>query len=167
MPRIHFLNVDLDIESRGPLTPLVNALGEHTILLHQGRDRGMHHAAFELRSSHRGPDGIIRGFCTLLERLPETAVAAWRDATTRTFDIGYECGSRPRSFRSIVRAGTIRRVAELDAQIVVTIYPPHEDISDTAAPLTTARPAPLPPGRSGIHSAPAPSGTAGGRRVRS
>ena len=125
MPDIRYLNVDLDLESRTTLAPIVEAFGEDVVVLHQSTSRELFTASFEVAGSGCSGDaeGAINSLCLLVENLPADARRLWDECCTRVFDIGYESGDSPRSFRSILHPATVIRMAALGAAIVITIYP--------------------------------------------
>lgn len=125
MSQIIFLNVDLEVESREPLDPLVKALGDDVLVMYNGACRGHFLAAFELATGDGGGvEETMDRFCSLLEHLGKRGRAAWRGAMIRTFDIGFESGTEPSHFRAIIHPATMKRIAKLDAALIVTIYPP-------------------------------------------
>ncbi|MEM1445790.1 MAG: hypothetical protein AAGF84_07040 [Planctomycetota bacterium] len=127
MSNIRYLNVDLDIESREPLEALIADLGEEVDVLYHGQSRGLHEASFELPGITADAESTITEFCTLLFNLGPEAMGVWERAVSRTFDIGFESGDAPRSFRAIIHPDTVRNVADLNAAVIVTIYPRSED----------------------------------------
>jgi len=120
---VKYLNTDLEIESKGDLSKIVEEFGEDVFVLHHGEMRGYQHASFEIAGSSSGADEIINSFCTLVEGLPKEVRETWDGCCSRVLDIGYESGTSPRNFRSEIRASTIQRVAEIGLGIVITIYP--------------------------------------------
>ena len=122
--KIHFLNVDLEIESHQNLQPIVEDFGDEAVTLYSGQAQGHYVATFEAPHT-ADADSIISYFCALIKTLDADAKALWETAFTKVFDIGYESGTEPRSYRSEIRAETIEQVASLGASLRVTIYPPH------------------------------------------
>ena len=122
---IQYLNTDLEIESVNDLSLIVEDFGEDVMVHHHGEINGYQHASFSFSGAgmYVGADGAINAFCSLIENLSEEARKVWNGCCTRVFDIGYDSGSTPRSFRSEVRASTIQRAAAVGASIAVTIYP--------------------------------------------
>lgn len=120
----HYLNTDLLIESKSDLSRIVQEFGDDVSVLYHGETRGYQHASFEVDRSgtSAGADEVINAFCDLVENLPEEAREIWDGCCSNVFDIGYESGPSPRSFRSELRAPTIRRVAAIGASVVITIY---------------------------------------------
>ena len=135
MGDIKFLNVDLEVVARQPLDALIDDLGEDVAVLYHGTakdNRWM--VSFELNTGRtESAESAIDGFCELLDYLEAEAKAVWDSAVSRTFDIGYESGTKPRSFQSVIHPQMIERIAALNAGIVVTIYPPvkNDPVADT------------------------------------
>ena len=121
---VHFLNVDLEVRSREPLDPLAADLGEEVIALFCGRwDSHTYFASFELSRGAGDADSIIHWFCVLLAGLDEEARGLWDRALARSFNLGFESGENPR-LEVTLRPETVRQVAELNAELAITIYPP-------------------------------------------
>lgn len=117
-----FLNVDLDIYSKSDLEPLIKALGENAFVLHSGRERRYLSAHLELSRVPTSADAAIRGFVALILRLPRTAQKLWKTAISRSFNIGIQGGRAPQSYEVELAPATLREVAALKAQLVVTVY---------------------------------------------
>jgi hypothetical protein len=126
---VRYLNTDLELESKEDLSRIVEEFGEDVFVLHQGEIRGYQHASFEIAGSKGGADEVINYFCSLVEGLPKEHREIWDGCCSRVLDIGYESGTTSPNYRSEIRASTIRRVAEIGASIVVTIYPVREEAS--------------------------------------
>ena len=119
----HFLNVDLDIYSRRDLGALVERLGKKVHVLFAGREGRRYCAHLEIVGEATTPDSTIRMFCRLIESLPVAERSLWDAATVRSFSIGIQAGTVPNPCDFRVHAETLRRAAELGAQIVFTVYP--------------------------------------------
>jgi hypothetical protein len=118
-----FLNVDLDIVSRAPLEPLVEAFGKRVFTLHAGKERRRHVAHFELGTFHpRTADGIIRRFVALVKALPRARRKLWNDAQSRELNIGIQAGLAPHCFELRLEPATLAAAASVGARIVVTVY---------------------------------------------
>jgi len=124
---VQYLNTDLELESATDLKPIVEAFGEDVAVLHHGIIRGNYRASFEIAGSHAGPNGDIKYFVALVDALSPEARALWNACYSRVFDIGYRSGSGTSSYRSELRSNTIQALANLNAVIVVTIYPLTSD----------------------------------------
>jgi hypothetical protein len=120
------LNVDLEVRSLTNLRPLVEALGDRLMVLHNGRIGSTHVVTFELIDQRpKTADAIIRSFVALLQDLPTAATRAWLRATSRVFDIGLQAGAKQPPHRTIIKPATLESVARLQASIVVTTYAPE------------------------------------------
>ncbi len=134
MSDIQFLNVDLDIQSRHPLTSLLRALGDDVLVLHQTPAHGLYSASLEAAectgdACTGDAETTVNTLCDILEQLPEEARESWRTCCTRVFNIGYASGQTPgtHTFQSPLCPQTVARVAQLGAGITITIYPPADD----------------------------------------
>ncbi len=123
--KIHFLNVDLDIESHHDLQLIVEEFGDNADNLYCGKAQGHYLATFEARYT-ADADSIVSYFCLLVNGFDKEAKELWDSAFAKVFNIGYESGLEPRSYSSEIRAETIEQVAALGASLRVTIYPPHQ-----------------------------------------
>jgi len=120
LERTSFLNVDLDIWSRKPLDKLVQALGRRVVTLYAGRDGRRHVAHLEMESARTDPDRLIRGFVSLIQRLPPRERRMWDSAERREFNLGIQAGSDNHELR--LSAETVRATADVKASIGVTVY---------------------------------------------
>jgi hypothetical protein len=122
---IKFLNVDLEIESSQDLQTIIDDLGENVSVLHHGENgSGFNFVSFEVQpSAERDVDGIISSFCLYIENLSPEAKIIWDKSHSKRFDVGFQSGDFPRSYRTEIRGDTINRVAKLGASIAMTIYP--------------------------------------------
>jgi len=117
-----FLNVDLDIQSRSPLDPLVKALGSSVLALYVGREGRRHVAHLELATQSPSPDRLIRRLVALVQRLPRAERHLWFRAHHREFNIGIQAAASPFSYDLSLDAATVRAVATVDAGIGITVY---------------------------------------------
>ncbi len=124
--KIHFINVDLEIESHESLQSIADSFGQDVTVLGCGNWGNHFHAAFEAEGTGSDPDSIINFFCMLVESLDETGRTVWDRAFLKEFNIGYESGLEPRSFESSLRSQTISKIHAIGASIKITIYPPNE-----------------------------------------
>ena len=124
MSKSHYLNTDLEIESREDLSPIVGYFGKDVMVLFHGEAMGFRRAVFEIAGLAADADTVINHFCMLAESLPERERAIWNHCSRKICDIGYEGGTHPRAFRSEIRPETVERIAKLGVAIFVTIYSP-------------------------------------------
>ncbi len=126
---VHYLNTDLEIESKEDISRIVEEFGEDVLVLHHGEIRGYQQASFEIAGSRNGADEVINYFCSLVENLPKEVREIWDGCCSRILDIGYESGTTTPNYRTEIRASTIQRVAEIGASVVITIYSLREEES--------------------------------------
>jgi len=119
----HFLNVDLDIHSGADLQPLVDALGKKVFSLFVGRDGRSYSAHLEITEIKRTVDATVRALCGLIQALPSPERDLWNSAKVRSFSVGIQAGRQPNPCDFTIKAKTVKTVAELGAQIVLTLYP--------------------------------------------
>lgn len=127
---VHFANVDLEVWSRESLQPLIDELGENVWNMgHFEFENKNILASFEINPKSIDEwkeveaEEIILKFCSLIENLPPETRRIWNGCYKRVFDIGFESGNTENSFQTEIKAETLKRVAEIEASIVVTIYP--------------------------------------------
>ena len=120
-----FLNVDLDLESKKSLEPLITELGEEVHVVFNGPSEDQSHfVALEVyEGDDDDPDSIINAFCQLLEKLSPKGKSAWQSCSIRRFDVGFESGVSGYPLCVDLHPETLLRVAKLKASIGVTIYP--------------------------------------------
>src|SRR5687768_5364774 len=81
---IHYLNVDLDLESKLPLGPIVEEFGDDVHVLHESTARELCLASFEAPCGFSGDaEGAINYLCTQVENLPSDARRLWDQCCTR------------------------------------------------------------------------------------
>jgi hypothetical protein len=119
----HFRNIDLDVRSRRSLVPLIEALGEWARRPIPSDSRWI---IVNTRGSAKGADGVARLLLKKIENLRGEARRCWRDAHRRVFDIGIHAGGTgSRAFEEVrLTADTMRRLAAVDAEVQITVYPP-------------------------------------------
>jgi hypothetical protein len=122
----HFITVDLEVFSRRRLKPLVAALGEKVIVLHEGRWGPRYHASVNgsgyRRNTRLTADQEIGELIDLIDALPAGARRLWERADTRVFDIGMQAGFHPHSHALKLSTRTIRRLADVHGTVAVTTY---------------------------------------------
>ncbi len=124
-----FLNVDLELESKESLDLLAQEFGDKVHVLHNGPLQDIPYLlALEVYAGDdHDPESIIEAFCDLIEDLSPKAQARWRQSTTRRFDIGIESATGiAKRFGALclsLSPETLKRVAALSAEIVITVYP--------------------------------------------
>ena len=85
---------------------------------------GDHFLCFELSELIEGDaNQTISTFCSLIENLSEKSKIIWDKSHSKKFDIGFQSGDSPKNYQTKIRGNTLNRIADLGANIVITIYP--------------------------------------------
>jgi len=125
-----FLNVDLELESQESLDLIAREFGDKVHILHNGPIQTIPYLlALEVYAGDdNDPESIIEAFCDLIDDLSAKGNATWRKATARRFDIGIESATGDsKKFGALclsLSPGTLKRVAALSAEVIITVYPP-------------------------------------------
>jgi hypothetical protein len=120
---VQYLNTDFDIQSANDLSRLIEEFGEDVDVLFHGEIKGYRAASFNLSEPFLGPDEAINSFCLFVEQLPAEVRRIWDGCVSRIIDIGFESDESLTNYRVEIRDSTIRRVAAINATIVITLYP--------------------------------------------
>jgi hypothetical protein len=122
-----FLNVDLEVISRAPLDPLVQAFGRKVDVLHVGPWGQRYAAHVEVAGSgyRANADLLIRRLVTLVKALPRNARRLWDTAQSREFNVGIEAAAKSRTFELRLEPETLMAVAGVAGRIVITVYAPE------------------------------------------
>ena len=122
-----FLNVDLDIRSRGNLQPLVSAFGKNVFVLHvggEGRDYCAHLEYAGRKFCGKDANWLIRHLIGLVQRLPQPARRRWDQARSREFNIGIQAGFKPRVYELQLAPRTMDLLHSVKGRVVLTLYAP-------------------------------------------
>ena len=121
-----FLNLDLEIRSKGDLAPLAAYLKQRINLLHVGEGDG------EFQLTAEPPSGGLIGQtaekCTeellsVLGALPKAQRGLFEDCHVRVFDYGFDGGLESPSLSVDLPAAQLRRICELGVSLRITVYP--------------------------------------------
>lgn len=121
---INYINTDLDLVSPHDLTPLAAALeimGISHINLRKKED-GYWYATLETLTNHAEPEVALTEMLNAVETLSAEVYNLWSQYAMRKFDIGYKCGSEPFSFQQTLTNSTLSRIANVNAEITITLY---------------------------------------------
>ncbi|NJM54000.1 MAG: hypothetical protein HC846_11800 [Blastocatellia bacterium] len=121
---ISFLNVDLVIDSTEILQPLVDELAENVLVMFNDEwGKGLNRLSLCLKDSHKKTaDEIVSELCFLIENLSSESKSIWDKCHSKKFDIGFESGNIG-TLETEISAKTVRRIAKLEASVLITIYP--------------------------------------------
>ena len=120
--RTQYITTDLELESPNDLTPIAQEFEDDVLVQFCGAMGDRHTASFGLfREGSVATD--INFFCDLVENLSDSSQKLWNSCTRIDFNIGYEAGDEPKSWRSSIPTEVLTRIAKNRGDIVITIYP--------------------------------------------
>lgn len=121
----HFLNLDVVLKSNSDLGPLVHHLDQKVIVLAHEEFERQFLLVLELSDSDSTKDvgWCTRQFLTLIEALPEAERTLWNGCMSRTFSYGFEGGRDFPALDTTITSELLLRIAELGAEIGITVYP--------------------------------------------
>lgn len=133
----HFINIDLELKSLEDLQPLVDELDESVFVLYSDKAPNLNEywASIEIKDYDiyqsyddkpqdiGGVDVLLSAFCDLLENMSPQSRSLWEKCREREFDVGFGSGNTEKSFHTQIRAETLKRVSELGASVLITVYP--------------------------------------------
>ena len=121
---IRYLNTDLDLYSSDDLTALAAGLEKCGMAIHHvGEDDGSWRAHLDLDRCYDTPELTIAAILDVIETLPEALRAIWTGCSRREFNIGFDCGDKPRPFERTLSNALLIRVAAVGAGVGITLYP--------------------------------------------
>jgi hypothetical protein len=139
-----FLNVDLELESNESLDVIAQAFGDRIHVLHNGPLNDIPYLlAVEIYAGDdNDPESIIEAFCDLIESESPRVKATWKKCRVRRFDLGIESGTgtAKRFVGGLclsLSPQILKRVSALDAEVVITVYPPRPAEPKAAAKAKT------------------------------
>lgn len=119
-----FINIDLDLVGPVDHAPLVAALGPvHAI--HTTNEAPFFYI-IELDGAAQDFDATMSGLLDSVENLDEAGRSRWNQCSVRRFNIGLRSRVEPRRHIYSMSVATLRRLAELGAEVVVTLYSPRD-----------------------------------------
>jgi hypothetical protein len=119
----HFLNVDLNIESKSDLAVLKSELGRKVYVLPGGPvSPGCFLLRLETSCQHNNPDDAICAFCSMIEQLSPKGKRVWRSAHKKEFDIGHDVVKGQAASQFSLRNETLKRLSALGATLGITFY---------------------------------------------
>ena len=121
-----FINIDLDLKSSAPLSPLLDAWSDRVGRLYApDKDGRKHWLRLYLTAQHPDPEKGILAFCRLVRRLRGAARTAWQKASSREFDIGIQAGLEPHAAEWVLSRKVIDVVHDVGAHVRLTVYSPR------------------------------------------
>ncbi|MBL7802533.1 MAG: hypothetical protein JNL02_02275 [Saprospiraceae bacterium] len=122
-PAPRFLNVDLDVEAGGDLSPLLEHWKGPMVTLVEPSDTGGNFARLEHSTQPTDAADAIRRFCDAIETLPPDLAEFWLHCPVRQLVIGYESGHEPPYYQETLSADLLARAARCFTGIGTIVYP--------------------------------------------
>lgn len=127
MPKLHFLNVDLDLLFAEEPKLLLGELGRKVIVLFSGEDPRGHLVVLELNGFPRHPEKALRKWIKLLSTLSPKAKREFLKASSRTFDLGFDVGNDKKLHQIKLTADLLTELARWSASYTITLYQEETD----------------------------------------
>lgn len=126
-PLRSFQNIDVDLRSQVALDPLLEALGDHILVLNHGPHDAGWFASIELAASFEDAEAVAARLCGVFEALTGEGRVAWNTCTERVFNLGFASwNASPRAEahcqESRLSPETLRRIAALGAGLTISVY---------------------------------------------
>ena len=121
----HFLNLDLELNSRSDLSPLAKHLKRTSAILYNGPSGNGFRLCAEPIVGGRfctSPRICTTFFLDALKALPPRLAALLSSCSSRFFDYGFEGGLQSKPLYVTLPASHLARIARLGAQVRVTVY---------------------------------------------
>jgi len=119
----HFLNIDLDIESKADISTLVSELEVSLTLMTNHVCEGINRASFE--SEYSIIEEIIENYVTAISLLGDEAALQWNNCRKREFNLGFQAENSPRSYEKSISAESLSKISSVNGQVGITVYAPE------------------------------------------
>ena len=118
----HFLNVDLELVTRGEVDALLAHWGS-LVMLRDSVEDGKRTIWIELEEEYLDADSTLGGFLVLVESLPAPLRRLWDDCDDRCFNVGVQAGAAPPNSVALrIASDTLRRMAAMKGRVEFTVY---------------------------------------------
>lgn len=122
MPKLDFLNADLELIYDEEPRHLLRELKRKVIVLYSGSDPRGHLVALELNCYFKDPLKMMNHWVKLLNSLSVRARRELRAARSMVFDLGFDVDSSQRCDRVELPAPLLSAIAKFGAGYIVTLY---------------------------------------------
>ena len=123
----HFLNVDLELVTRGEIAPLLASWSKNVVVLRHSIEEGQCTVWLELDSQPREAEHALLGFLDLVGKLPDEVRDLWNSCDDRCFNVGIQAGGEPHASTYTISPRTLGRISAVMARVAVTVYAPTSD----------------------------------------
>lgn len=120
----HFLNVDLELTTRGEIAPLLAQWSKKIVVLRDSTDDGVRTIWLEVVPQQRGVEGVLLTLLDMVEKLPADARDLWNSCEDRCFNVGIQAGSTPHDSTYSISPETLAQIASVMARVAFTVYAP-------------------------------------------
>ena len=125
-----YITLDIEIVSKEDLAALKNYLEEKTFILGLNKVDDLFYLSFEPNYDEKGsPETSANLIINVLLELPSELKKQWHNSESRTFDFGFDSGTIAPSYNLSISPSTLKKIAELEASITITIYQ-HRPLQD-------------------------------------
>lgn len=123
----HFLNVDLELTTRGEIAPLLAQWSKKIVVLRDSTDDGLRTIWLEVVPEQRGVEQVLLCFLDMVAKLPDDVRDLWNACDDRCFNVGIQAGSTPHDSTYSISPETLAQIASLMARVAFTVYAPIPD----------------------------------------
>jgi hypothetical protein len=117
-----FLNVDLEITTRGEIAPLLEHWSKKVVVLRNSVDGAQRTVWLELGIENPEMDRVLRSLLDLIDSLPRPLRTLWDQCDERCFNIGIQGGGSPHFSVFSISTETLHRVSAVHARVDFTVY---------------------------------------------
>jgi hypothetical protein len=121
-----FLNLDVMLKSNVSFDAVIGYLGESVVVLSHHEHERQFTLVLELAEQIDDAQSCTQQFLAIIEALPDTVMNLWKACTSRTFSYGFDSGTVHPALDTTISADLLRRIAAIDADIEITVYPLHQ-----------------------------------------
>jgi hypothetical protein len=122
MPKLHFLNVDLDMLFKKEPKILLRELGRRVAVLYSETHPKGHLVVLELSPYEKNPHKTLRKWIRLLGKLSPSSKREFDKALSRVFDFGFDVVNAGRPDRIELPRELLANLASLGVGHAVTLY---------------------------------------------
>ena len=120
--KISYITTDLEFDSPNDLSDIIEELGD-SVSVHLNEWVGdVYRVALGVGHCDTRSDEAVAFYCSLLEKLSDSAKVSWNRCTRRVLDIAFESGTEPKCETYELSRELVRRASDLGLSIAVTIY---------------------------------------------
>ena len=120
--KISYIATDLEFDSKSDLSLIVAELGKKISLDRNERVGDVYYVSAGLGHPDNSADEAVAFYCSILEKLSDRAKILWRQSIRRVLDIAFEGGTEPKCETYRLPEELVRRVADLDLSVAITVY---------------------------------------------